>query len=566
MFASDDEINEFNLEFDFGNHCSMSLSQVNVHTCLKCGIKLTGRERLEKHSIENGHSFFINYDSGEAFDIFNGAKINSERINGIKEYMSPSFSVAKIHSTLHNSEKHENWLGGLYLPGMIGINNTDGCSDDVISALNFFLRIIPIRNALLLFSPPESKAVPPLLKSLSFAFRRICSSSNMKGLFTPHDFLQVISGLTSKRFGAGRRDEAFGILSFILTHKSLKKLTAPSDLFDIKSEEEKSRNEAKRARSNDRILKSQKSILEMCTQGLLVVEEKKMVPLNFLSLDLPSGGEHENLVCQLSDLFEKRFGGTQNPKFVHLPPYLVVHLKRFQNNHQMEHWHKNQTLVPLPISTTLNLKRYTSVMSSESLKTLFSSQEATDSHQNLNFNFSSLNTFVTEYKAVASISHVKTTASQSPHEGHNHAFVNRRMRSTKTEGSEDYGEATEWFLMDDTKVQPCDASTVQQSEALVVLLERCDLNLYGSVDETYHQNLHLELSNVVSNNSNPLSLNQQEISAAAQSAARSLLQLDREKTFQQDTRQQTTSFEEIQTGKTAVGRNIDADIDDMFDL
>lgn len=407
------------------------------------------------HSLTVNHYLYLNTQSGICYRLPDNVIVDHNILNAIRNYLNPVYDKHELELLSSDFSRIETKTGLLYHPGLIGLNNLGGVGDGVNSVLQFLLRITPFRNALLTMKTPEGKLMDPLLVSLAHSFRRLCSRHNMKGIFTPHDFLQVISQLTDKKMGAGMMTDPAALLHFLMSYKGFKKLTS--------GEGEK-----------------RKKVLESCIQGEVKVGDgHKLIPLNILSLELPltstfKKSKNINMqnvtVTSLSSLLESKFNG--ECKLWSLPRYLIVHLKRFSKNQY--HFEKNNSIVPIPVFEPINLSPY------------------------LHSQARDLNP-ITEYTAAAVIVHEKpfssggASCSCSPLDGHYKTFVG----VTRTCFSENQENSTEdasnnttekqsgwrtcrWFECNDLYVNGVLSETIQQAEGYFILFERVDIRVDGS--------------------------------------------------------------------------------------
>ena len=77
------------LDFDFEKLCSVSLNNINVYACLKCGKYYQGRgsgSHAYFHSMNDDHHVFINLETLKVYVLPDGYQVMDNSLNDIKVY------------------------------------------------------------------------------------------------------------------------------------------------------------------------------------------------------------------------------------------------------------------------------------------------------------------------------------------------------------------------------------------------------------------------------------------------------------------------------------------------
>eukprot|EP01024_Parvocaulis_polyphysoides_P050675 TRINITY_DN493_c0_g2_i5.p1 TRINITY_DN493_c0_g2~~TRINITY_DN493_c0_g2_i5.p1 ORF type:complete len:316 (-),score=46.55 TRINITY_DN493_c0_g2_i5:265-1212(-) len=236
------------------------------------------------------------------------------------------------------------------MPGLVGLNNM-AQNDYINVVIQMMSRCVPVREFFL--AGKEKKLASQYFKNKTYAelvvtfgelMRKMWNVRNFKGLVSPHEFLQAVVRASNKKFtiGAQKEPQDFYVWLCNVLHQVLKK--------------------------------KQKSVISDCFQGDLEITtetpgkkiQNKTQQLNFwlLSFDLPSAPlfkdvmENKVTIPQIpifnvlakfdgETLFDDIKLGRRKFRLLRLPPFLVLHLKRFtKNNFFVE---KNPTIMNFPV-------------------------------------------------------------------------------------------------------------------------------------------------------------------------------------------------------------------------
>ncbi|KAF8755953.1 Spindle pole body protein [Rhizoctonia solani] len=298
-----DTVNRAALDFDFEKVCSVSMSNQNIYGCLVCGKYFQGRGKSSHayaHSIHEDHHVFIHLETTEVYVLPDGYQVSDPSLDDIKYVLSPRFSPAQIAKL--RTRQH-----------------TDILRPDVKAVYSriSLLHVPPVRDFLLAM---DGSTVPtPKTKP---------SAAPIKPIKQPSELVRRFAGLAKKVWNP-RLFKSQGEVR-LETQQVIVKADAASGVkphFDI-----------------DREIK------------------QTTTPFLLLALDLPppplfQDAVEKNIIPQVSlaSLLAKYDGKTtqefagQLKRFrcTKLPPYIILHFKRFTKNNFVEE--RNPTIVNFPI-------------------------------------------------------------------------------------------------------------------------------------------------------------------------------------------------------------------------
>ena len=90
-----DTINRNVLDFDFEKVCSVSLTNLNVYSCLVCGRFFQGRGKNTHcftHSVQMGHHVFMNLCTCRIYCLPDNYEVSDSSLDDIVRALRPSFS------------------------------------------------------------------------------------------------------------------------------------------------------------------------------------------------------------------------------------------------------------------------------------------------------------------------------------------------------------------------------------------------------------------------------------------------------------------------------------------
>ncbi|KAI7181182.1 hypothetical protein D0869_14642 [Hortaea werneckii] len=347
-----DTISRKNLDFDFEKLCSVTLGNINIYACLVCGKYFAGRGPKTPayfHALEIGHHVYIHMETKKVYVLPEGYEVKNKSLDDIKYVVDPKFSPEEVKSIDRRKPgeeegSRESWdlWGKKYVPGFVGMNNIKA-NDYLNVVVQALAHVPPLRNFFLL---EDFSSRPQLPQRFSTLVRKIWNPRAFKSHVSPHELIQEISLRSSKKFLLTSQADPIEFLSWFLNHLHL-------SLGGSKT-------------------KPQTSLIQKTFQGTLRVESQTITahadatdrlrfegnpdtirsqtsPFLILTLDLPpaplfqDGVEAKNIIPQipLTKVLEKYNGiATQermNTRMRYrllspLPPFLIMHVKRFQPN------------------------------------------------------------------------------------------------------------------------------------------------------------------------------------------------------------------------------------------
>jgi len=355
-----DTINRMVLDFDFEKACSVTGNNFNVYACLVCGKYFQGRGKHTQaytHALQEGHHVYMNLDNGRTYCLPDSYEVVDSSLRDIQAMLDPKFDKETV-STLDSKPVYARGVDGSdYMPGLIGLNNIKN-TDFVNVIVQSLVRVPPVRDYFLLPSNYKS-CKSPLVKEFGALVRKIWSPHNFKGQVSPHELLQAAMHESGNRFKIGVQTDPMDFLAWLLNalHTALGGTKKPGS-----------------------------SVIQRAFQGTVRVTtikadetedegESKTIPYLYLTVDVPPAplfkdALERNIIPQvpLFALLNKFDGQTcqemmngDRRKYVitKLPPYLIVHVKRFSKNTQ-QFLEKNPTIVNFPVRN-LELGQYTSL-------------------------------------------------------------------------------------------------------------------------------------------------------------------------------------------------------------
>lgn len=355
------------LDFDFEKICSVTLSNINVYCCLVCGKYLQGRGNNSAaflHSVNDNHHVFINFDTLKVYILPDNYEAkNVQFLKSIKYAIRPTYNEQDIKSFPQQCYDLNNRK---YLNGFIGLNNISN-NDYANVVIQLLGHVSPIRDYFLLKGlerNPESQ----LIRRLSIIVRKMWSPKLFKPHISPHELLQYISLVSKQKFSTKESKDPRNFILWLLTEllsssndTEVKKLLAKQFQGKVETIDTKVRSINDSEGKTIKFVKEEQSSIS------------RVVKFWYLSLDLPpsplfkDGRDVNNLPqVKLEKLLEK-FNNVQEShlsnsvrkyKILKLPPYLMLHINRFEANLELKIKNRNQTVVELPQIMELNGAKY----------------------------------------------------------------------------------------------------------------------------------------------------------------------------------------------------------------
>lgn len=349
-----DSINRTALDFDFLRQCSVTLSNQNVYACLVCGKYFSGRGVKTPayfHALEVGHHVYINMETKKVYVLPEGYEVKSKSLDDIKVVVDPQFSKEEVKELDH--AQHPSWdlSGKKYYPGFIGLNNIKA-NDYLNVVAQALAHVQPLRN---FFTLEDLSTQPQLPQQFSVLVRKMWNPKAFKRHVSPHELMQEVSMRSNKKFMLTHQADPVEFLSWFLNNLHLSlggSKTKPHSSLIQKIFQGSLRVESQtitaRADASDRLQFEDAAIKSQAT------------PFTILTLDLPPAplfqdDAEKNIIPQvpLATILQKynginaqeRTNTRMRYRLLHpLPPYLIMHIKRFQPNKFLQSQH-NPTIV-----------------------------------------------------------------------------------------------------------------------------------------------------------------------------------------------------------------------------
>lgn len=364
-----DTINRAILDFDFEKVCSVSLSDINIYGCLVCGKYFQGRgpkTYAYAHSIHEDHHVFINLETTKVYVLPDGYPVSDPSLDDILFVLAPKFTpetVSTLSLSSHIGKISYDLLNKAYLPGYVGLNNIKR-NDHMNVIIHALLHISPLRNHLLLsdFRTKESE----LLKRFAGLAKKLWNPRLFKSQVSPHEFLQEVNRSSAGKFRLEQQGDPVEFLGWLLNrlHKDLGGTKrSPSIIFSTFQGE--LRIETQQVLVRPDAGGNEKPRFDIDRDIKTTVS-----PFLFLAVDLPppplfQDTVEKNIIPQVGihtvlgkydgKTTQESLGQLRRYKCQRLPPYIILHFKRFTQNIFIEE--KNPTIVNFPLRS-LDFKEY----------------------------------------------------------------------------------------------------------------------------------------------------------------------------------------------------------------
>lgn len=338
-----DTIDRAVLDFDFEKLCSISLSNINVYACLVCGKYFQGRgpqSHAYFHALDVDHHVYVNLETKKVYVLPEGYEVTSKSLDDIKFVVDPRLSKDEV-LRLDREPKDAFDIGGKkYHPGFVGMNNIKA-NDYFNVIIQTLAHVPPIRNFFML---EDFSSKPELIQRFSILIRKIWNTRAFKSHVSPHELLQQVSRQSQKRFDLLDQSDPVEFLSWFLNNlhlalggsKTKPRSSIIQKVFQGQLKTESQQITAK-ADANDR--------LRFEEAGHVLTEKHHYL---MLTLDLPPAPlfqdeSDKNAIpqVQLTSILSKYDGrhaaehenARRSYRLLHpLPPYLLLHIKRFSKN------------------------------------------------------------------------------------------------------------------------------------------------------------------------------------------------------------------------------------------
>lgn len=349
-----DTIDRKLLDFDFEKLCSVTLVNLNVYACLVCGKYFQGRGRNSQahlHSLAANHHVFINLQDERVYCLPEGYEVFDPSLQDIKYCLNPKFTPEEAMRLDSNTKLSQALDGTTFIPGYVGLNNIKH-TDFINVAVQALVHVPPFRNFFIV-DTNYKKCTDLLVLRFGELVRKIYNAKNFKDHVDPHELLQAIVTVSEKKFQIGVLGDPMEFIQWFLNHvhralggtkKSGSSIVHQvfQGLIEVTTLKEKTNSQGERyTESKTEVVPFLNLALDVPPPPLFKDEtEKNIIPqIPIFDLLTKFDGEHETYIPKLGE--RKKF------KLVKLPPYLILHFKRFtKNTFFME---KNPTIVTSPL-------------------------------------------------------------------------------------------------------------------------------------------------------------------------------------------------------------------------
>ncbi|KAI5825507.1 cysteine proteinase [Schizophyllum commune Tattone D] len=357
-----DTINRAVLDFDFEKVCSVSLSDINVYGCLVCGKYFQGRgpkSYAYAHSIHEDHHVFINLETTKVYVLPDGYPVSDPSLEDIAFVLAPSFTPqgVKALSSPAVLAKQSFDLGHKpYIPGYIGLNNIKH-NDHMNVIIHSLLHVPPLMDYLLL-SKPNGKQTE-LVRRFAALAKKIWNPRLFKSQVSPHEFLQEVNRASGGKFRLEKKGDPVEFIGWLLNrlHKDLGGTKKRNSSVIFSTFQGELRLETQQVLVRPDAGENAKPVFDLDRDIKTTVS-----PFLFLAVDLPApplfqDSVEKNIIPQASiysvlakydgQTTQEYLGQVRRYKCQRLPPYVILHYKRFTKNNFVEE--KNPTIVNFPL-------------------------------------------------------------------------------------------------------------------------------------------------------------------------------------------------------------------------
>ena len=336
-----DTIDRSLLDFDFEKLCSVTLSNINVYACLVCGKYYQGRGPKSQayfHALEIGHHVYINMETKKVYVLPEGYEVKSKSLDDIRYVVDPTFAKDDV-AKLDKEEKTARDLAGKkYIPGFVGMNNIKA-NDYFNVIIHALAHVPPLRNFFML---EDLSSSPQLTHRFSTLIRKIWNPRAFKAHVSPHELLQEVALRSTKRFTLTAQSDPVDFLSWFLNHLHLAlggSKTRPGTSIIHRVFQGRMQVESQRITAHagtDRLRFEDAAVATDISRFLILTLDLPPAPLFQDELD-------KNIIPQvpLTTILSKydgiraqeRLNTRLRYRLLHpLPPYLLLHIKRFSAN------------------------------------------------------------------------------------------------------------------------------------------------------------------------------------------------------------------------------------------
>ncbi|KAJ3224389.1 hypothetical protein HDU78_011010 [Chytriomyces hyalinus] len=204
------------LDFDFEALCSVSLSALNVYSCLVCGKFFQGRgisSHAYTHALAADHHIFINLASLKVFCLPEGYEVKDASLQDIRYVIRPFYTPAQILALDQNAAYSYDLNNKNYLPGFVGLNNIKA-NDYINVVIQALAHVKPLRDFVL--NDAELDVVNSYVVKAKLLPNGARRKSSELGQVSPHELLQEIANASGRQFLLTEQSDPADFLAWFL--------------------------------------------------------------------------------------------------------------------------------------------------------------------------------------------------------------------------------------------------------------------------------------------------------------------------------------------------------------
>lgn len=436
-----------------------------------CGKYFQGRGRgswAYRHAVGENHRVWLNLETEKFYVLPEGYVVSDPSLKDVLAVLNPRYDAASL-SKLSDLRPSSYTLTQMpYIPGFIGMNNIK--KNDYLNVIvQVLLHVPPMRDYFLNPATPQlQEAARPteLVSRLATLCRRLWNPRLFKAQVSPHEFFQEVTKRSNGKFKTTEQGDPVEFLGWLVN-------TLHRDLGGSK--------------------KRNSSIIYSTFQGKVQIETQQVIthkdysrpvfdlsrdiqtvssPFLFLALDLPAtplfqDQNEKKIIPQvaLSTILAK-FDGKTTQEFgptlkrhhlTALPPYVILHIKRFTKNNFVEE--KNPTIVNFPMRG-VEMAPYVDPKPSDPLHTVY------DLLSNVTID-------TTVASTTSGGQSAKGTGGAAGGSGNDDAHTTWKIHQRCGRGG---GDDEKWFEMQDLRVDEVRKEMVFLGETVIQVWERRDLS------------------------------------------------------------------------------------------
>ncbi|KDN52602.1 cysteine proteinase [Tilletiaria anomala UBC 951] len=423
-----DTISRQHLDFDFERVCSVSLSPLHVYACLICGKYFQGRgpkSWASKHAVDEDHRVWMKLEEpgkGNVYILPEGTQVRDEyslsALEDIKYLLDPTFSERQVRRLdAPDLRSSRDLQGRSYKPGFIGMNNLGG-NDYMNVVIQALAHVKPLRDFLIrgralplqqrkedaeTFAGIDATSSSEFAARFSMLVRKVWNSRLFKPQVSPHEFLQEVNKASKGRFKLTAQGDPVEFLGWLLNqlHMDLgggkKRDSIISATFRgvVRVESQKvfvrsgieldddGGGPRDKLDSDGRREGGQEDAQGNAKFNIDKEIQTNLSPFFLLAIDLPPPPVFQDVIekniipqVPLASLiskydgisFQEARGMIRRFKVMRLPPFVILHYRRFTKNNFVEE--RNPTIVNFPVKG-LDLKETVVGEQSEDISTMY---------------------------------------------------------------------------------------------------------------------------------------------------------------------------------------------------